>query len=208
MSNFFKKKNIYLKKNNKNDILFYKHLNLLIENRKYFNHKICYKKRYNFLKFKSTPTKSLATRLFNHGNFLKTYKLCKKYFYKYFLFNNIKKLDREDEFFKFFYNSVNSRDFDQVLLWKIQQIDCIFDMKLNKKDPKYSYIYYIKDQKRYLLVLSWLKCLFFLEKKKYNSLSLFKPLDNFLLSKKTDNQIYNIKLIQYHLKLIQFFRDL
>ena len=208
MSNFFKKKNIFLYKNNENDIFFYKHLNLLINTRKMFSHKICYKNKYKFLKLKDTPTKSLATRIYRHGNFLQTYKLCKKYFYKYFLHNNIKKLDKEDEFFKFFYNSTNSRDFDQVLLWKIQQIDCIFDMKPNKKDSRYPYIYYINGQKRYLLVLSWLKCLFFLEKKKYNSLSLYKPLDNFLLSKQNNNQIYNIKLIQYNLKLIQFFRDI
>lgn len=206
MSSFLKK-NIILSENNENDYYYLRHLKLLIKNRKLFNHKICYKNRYKFLKFKSTVSKSLATRLFHHGKFLKTYKVCKKYYYNYFLKNNIKNLKENEEFFKYFNTYLNSRDFDQTLLWKIQQIDCIFDMKPNKKDPRYPYIYYIKDQKRFLLVLSWLKSIFMIEKKKYNNIKLFKPLDNFLLSKQNESLIYNIKIQQYELKFLQFFRD-
>ena len=54
----------------------------MIDMRKNFQHKICYKDKYRFLKLKSSPTLSLANRFIKRGNFLKIYKILKVFFSK------------------------------------------------------------------------------------------------------------------------------
>ena len=83
--------------------------------RKKFNHKICYKKKYNFLNLKNTPTYSLSTRLMKRGNFLKTYKLLKKFYNIFFLHLNFLKIPISSNFMFFYKKHYSFRDLDRVL---------------------------------------------------------------------------------------------
>jgi hypothetical protein len=84
--------------------------------RKQFSHKLCYKKKYKFLNLKHTPTYALTNRLIKRGNFLKTYKLLKSFFYNNLLGSNFKKISLMSNFL-FFYNKYSSfKDLDRVLM--------------------------------------------------------------------------------------------
>jgi hypothetical protein len=91
-------------------------LNDLADMRQNFKHKICYKKKYSFLNLKHTPTYALTNRLMKRGNFLKTYKTLKSFYYKDMLrgsFNQIPIMSN----FLFFYNKYHAfKDLDRVLI--------------------------------------------------------------------------------------------
>jgi hypothetical protein len=88
----------------------------VLNNKKNYQYKICYKKKYKFLNLKNTTSQSLSNRVMKRGNFLKVYKLVKKFYYNFLLkqkFNSIPLMSN----FLFFYNKYQSfRDFDRVLL--------------------------------------------------------------------------------------------
>lgn len=88
----------------------------LLNNKKNFQFKICYKNKYSFLNLKHSTSQILASRIMKRGNFLKTYKLLKKFYYKQMLrikFNSIP----ETSNYIFFYKKYQSfKDFDRVLL--------------------------------------------------------------------------------------------
>ena len=87
----------------------------IIELRKNFSHKICYKKKYQFLNLKHTPVYALNNRLMKRGNFLKTYKLLKFFFYNFFLYTKFKSIPKTSMFFFFFKRFYSFRDLDRVL---------------------------------------------------------------------------------------------
>lgn len=83
--------------------------------RKKFQHKLCFKKKYTHLNLKHTPSYALTTRLMGRGNFLKTYKILKYFFYKTFLLKNFNNIP-SSSIFKYFYSKYHSfRDLDRVL---------------------------------------------------------------------------------------------
>jgi hypothetical protein len=80
-----------------------------------FQHKICYNQKLNFLKLKSTPSKSIACRITKRGNFLKTYKQLKYFFYKFLLKTYFKKIPVNSNFLYLFYRYHSFKNFDSVL---------------------------------------------------------------------------------------------
>lgn len=91
-------------------------ISTLLENKKKFQFKMCYKKKYSFLNLKHNNSQILATRILKKGNFLKVYKLLKKFYYIYILKNMFNNISLNTNY-KFFYNKYQSfRDFDRVLL--------------------------------------------------------------------------------------------
>ena len=80
-----------------------------------FKHKICYKKRYEFLNLKHTTSQTMSNRLIKKGNKLKTYKLLKYFYNINVLRYKIKEISQTSNFM-FFYNKYYSfRDLDRVL---------------------------------------------------------------------------------------------
>lgn len=91
-------------------------ISTILENKKNFQHKICYKKKYSFLNLKHNTSQILATRILKKGNFLKVYKVIKKFYYIYILREKFKNIPLNSNYM-FFYNKYQSfRDFDRVLL--------------------------------------------------------------------------------------------
>jgi hypothetical protein len=88
----------------------------LLENKQSFQYKFCYKKKYHFLNLKHTPSQALTNRLMKRGNFLKIYKLIKKFYYVYTLRNKFSSIPLMSNFLFFFKKYQSFRDFDRVLL--------------------------------------------------------------------------------------------
>jgi hypothetical protein len=88
----------------------------ILENKQAFQYKFCYKKKYNFLNLKHSSSQSLTNRLMKRGNFLKIYKLLKKFYYLYTLRNKFKSIPLMSNFLFFFNKYQSFRDFDRVLL--------------------------------------------------------------------------------------------
>lgn len=88
----------------------------ILDLRENFKPKMCFKKKYQFLKLKHTPTYSLSNRLQKKGNHLKMYKPLKAYYYNYILFKKFKFIPSTCNFLFFFNKSYTFRDFDRVLM--------------------------------------------------------------------------------------------
>jgi len=173
------------------------------------NNKLCLKKKYKFIQFKTTPSILITNRIFTKGHFLKFYKTSKKFYNNFFLETILNTLPVDNDFLNM-YNKYNAfKNFDWVLFWRLHQVDCYFNLKKEKnKLTKEFYVYYIKDQKRYLIILKWLKIIMYLNyKKKKNTIDLFKPLVNFLTETKDKNEINRLKLNVYRIKMVQQFCD-
>jgi len=188
-------------------------INDIADMRKNFKHKICYKKKYNFLQLKHTPSIALTTRLMKRGNFLKTYKILKKFYYTHMLrseFNLIPIMSN----FLFFYNKYNSfKDLDRVLDWKYAQLDCMFSVKtrkLKKKTGKNSKIQpisliFVTGIKRILLCMNFIKYVILLKSRRKNknmTIKLFNPLFQYLTEDHT-NSVIKVKYQIYKHKLMQ-----
>lgn len=186
--------------------------NFSIENlgilRKNFSLKICYKKKYNFLNLKYTPSQALAGRLTKRGNYIKTYRLLKNFFYIYLLRQKLKKLDRHNNFL-FLYNSYLSfKDFDRVLYWKYKMLNCMFNHKskrFKKNKTKSSTVKFVLKKKRLLLTINFIKNIILLDCKRSNKnmqFKLFLPLYDFIVNQKS-NLVLKVKLKIYKIKLSQ-----
>ena len=88
----------------------------ILQNKKKLNYKICYKKKYYFLNFKNSSSQALSNRFMKRGNFLKIYKLLKKFYYIYILRNKFTNIPIMSNFLFFFNKYQSFRDFDRVLL--------------------------------------------------------------------------------------------
>ena len=140
------------------------------------------------------------------GNFLKTYKLLKYFFYKMFLLKNFNNIPSSSAFM-YFYNKYHSfRDLDRVLLWKYSQLDCMFSFKVKKMKKKkkiLTNLIFITGNKRLILTINFLKYVILLHTKKkernMNS-SYFLPLGDFL-SRDKDGMVVKIKYKIYKKKL-------
>lgn len=166
-----------------------------------FQHKICFKSNLYHLRLKTTPAIAIATRLFRDGNFLRLYKkLHKSFLYK--LMPNINKLPQNNEFKNLFDQYQSFCDINRVLFWKLNSINCLFNLK--KLGLKKN-LYYLQPQKRVVLVLLWIKNIIKLKKNdKLNcSVNLFTPLWNFISSNKDNNEIINLKLKIYKIRLLR-----
>lgn len=176
--------------------------------RETFSHKICFKKKHFFLKLKQTPSSGLAGRLTKRGNFLKTYKLLKKFYYNYMLTKLFKKIPLTSNFLFFYNKYISFRDLDRVLMWKYKVLNCMFSHKsrhLRKKKKKFTKLIFISGKKKIILCMNFIKCLILLNckrKKKNMTYKIFLPLFNHLVDDKT-SLILKIKYKIYRQKLIQ-----
>ena len=166
-----------------------------------FQHKICFKNNINYLRLKTTPSIAITSRLFRDGNFLRLYKkLQKSFLYK--LMPNISKLPQNNEFKNLFNQYQSFCDINRVLFWKLNSVNCLFNLK--KLGLKKN-LYYLKPEKRVVLVLLWIKNIIKLKKNdKLNcSVNLFTPLLNFISANKVNNEIINLKLKIYKIRLLR-----
>ncbi len=164
-----------------------------------FQHKICFKPSNEHLKLKTMPAISIASRLFRDGNFLRLYKQSQKSFI-YILLNVINQLPHNNEFKNLFDRHFSFRDFNRVLFWKIMSVNSLFNLKKLKNKR---ILYYLKPEKRAVLVLLWLKSLVKLHKKNYKNLTpqLLIPVLQFVYSNKDVNNIFGLKLRIYKLRM-------
>ncbi len=66
-------------------------------------------------------------------------------------------------------------------------------------------MYYLRPERRAVLVLLWLKNLVKLKKKNYKncSIQLFNPVFNFIKTNKSVNEVFSLKLKIYKLRLVR-----
>lgn len=176
--------------------------------RKKFSLKICYKKKYNFLNLKYTPSHALASRLIKRGNFIKTYRLLKNFYYIYVLKLKKKFIDKRNNFLFLYKRYLSFKDFDRVLFWKFKTLNCMFSYKykkLKKKKRSFTKINFVFSNKRLLLTINFIKYMILLNckrKKKKMQYNIFLPLYDYLINDK-NNSILKIKYRIYKLKLVQ-----
>lgn len=166
-----------------------------------FQHKMCYKPSNASLKLKTTPTISIASRLFRDGNFLRIYKTCQKSFVT-ILLNHVQHLPHNNEFKNLFHQYESFRDFNRVLFWKIMAVNCMFNVQKLKNRKL---LYYMRVERRQVLVLCWLKYIIKLRKKDHhnNTVDLFRPLFKFICANKQVNEVYSLKLKMYKLRVMR-----
>lgn len=185
-------------------------VNDILENKQNFQYKFCYKKKYKFLNLKNSPTQALSNRLMKRGNYLKIYKLVKRFYYDFILRQKFKSIPLMSNFLFFFKKYQSFRDFDRVLLWKYNSLDCMFTAKtrkiVKKKKKKFNLnLLFITGLKRTLLCINIIKyiVLMNLKRRKKNISFLFlSPLFQYLMSDKV-NSVVKIKYKIYKHKLMQ-----
>ncbi len=173
----------------------------LITQRNKFQHKICFSNSKIHLKLKSTPTLSITSRLCRDGKFLGMYRLCNNFFLNKIL-TNVKFLAQNNEFKNVFYQYQSFTDFNRVLFWRINSINALFNLKKLKKKKL---LYYLRPERRVVVVLAWLKYIIKLKKKDFynKNIKLFYPLINFICANKSVNEVYHLKLKIYKLRVLR-----
>lgn len=166
-----------------------------------FQQKICFRQNLNHLKLKTTPSIAITSRLFRDGNFLRLYKKFQKAFFTSLL-SKVGVLPQNNEFKNLYYQYQSFRDLNRVLFWKLMSVNCLFNLKKLKNTR---ILYYLKPDRRVVLVLLWLKNLTKLRKKDYHNCSplLFTSIFNFICSNKNTNEVYSLKLRVYRLRLVR-----
>lgn len=166
-----------------------------------FQHKICFKLDRQSLRLKTTPTLALTTRFFRDGKLLRLYKNCNKFFLENILVN-IPKLSQNNEFKNLFYLYQSFTDFNRVLFWRIMSINSLFNFKKLKNRKL---LYYLRPERRMVVVLFWLKYIVKLKKKNFknNTPNLFNPLINFICSNREQNEAHHLKLKIYKLRVMR-----
>ena len=166
-----------------------------------FQHKICFKESLSHLKLKSTPSIALASRLYRDGNFLRLYKRLQKSFYMQLL-NSVDSFPQNNEFKNLYEQYESFRDINRVFFWKLMSVNTLFNLKKLKNKK---ILYYLRPERRVVLVLLWLKNLTKIRKKDYNNLSpdLFKSIFDFICSNKINNEVFGLKLKIYRLRLVR-----
>ena len=81
-------------------------------------------------------------------------------------------------------------------------VNCIFNLKKLKNKK---ILYYLKPERRAVLVLLWLKNILRLRKQNDHNLTpdMFSPLLNFICYSKETNEIYSLKLKIYKLRVVR-----
>lgn len=166
-----------------------------------FQHKICFKDSIKHLRLKTTPAIAMSSRLYRDGNFLRLYKQLQKSFV-YKLLPNISGLPQNNEFKNLFKQYQSFSDINRVLFWKLNSINSLFSLKrLNSK----RILYYLRPERRMVLILLWLKNI--IKLKKYNhsncSTNLYVPLLNFISTNKSNSEIFSLKLKIYKMRLLR-----
>lgn len=166
-----------------------------------FQHKICFKESLQHLRLKSTPAIAVSSRLYRDGNFLRLYKqLQKSFIYK--LLPIISSLPQNNEFKNLFKQYQSFSDINRVLFWKLNSINSLFSLKrLNSK----RILYYLRPERRMVLVLFWLKNIIKLKKSNHLNCSpkLYTPLLSFIFTNKVNSEVFSLKLKIYKMRLLR-----
>lgn len=176
--------------------------------RSQFKHKICYKRKYQFLNLKHTPSYALCTRLRKRENTLQIYKLLNKFFYQELLRRRFYSIPLASNFLFFFNKYYSFRDINRVLHWKYTQLNCMFNHKVRFFKKKKSYatkLIFVTGNKRIVSCINFLKCLILLNvqrKKKNLTTDLFTPLYNYITVDK-NSSVMKVKYRIYKQKLMQ-----
>jgi hypothetical protein len=142
------------------------------------------------------------------GNFIKTYRLLRNFYYIHLLKIQKKQIDKKNNFLFLFKRYLSFKDFDRVLLWKFKSLNCIFShkyKKLKKKKRSLTKINFVTSNKRSLLTINFIKYIILLNckrKKKKMQYNLFKPLYDYIINDK-NNSMLKVKYRIYKLKLMQ-----
>lgn len=182
----------------------------ILSNRQHTQEKLCYKKKYKFLNLKQTATQQLSTRLMKRGNYLKIYKVVKKYYYMRVLRDLFHTIPMSSNFMFFFNKYQSFRDFDRVLHWKYSMLDCMFSAKTrktkkNKKKINTIGLVFITGLKRSLFCLSLLKYVILLQlRRKHKNLNFdyLTPIFSYLMHDR-QNPVISLKYKIYKHKLMQ-----
>lgn len=171
----------------------------LAKQRLKFQHKICFREVTTHLRLKSSPTSSLTSRLFRDGNYLRLYKKCQLAF-THILLKEVKFLPQNNEFKNLFDRYYSFRDFNRILFWKIMSVNSLFNLKKLKNKK---ILYYLRPERRLVLVLLWLKNISRLSKSNYKNCTpqLFTPILKFIYSNKDSNEIFRLKLKIYKIRM-------
>lgn len=166
-----------------------------------FQHKMCFKPSLNHLRLKTTPAIAVGARLFRDGNFLRVYKQLQRSFQTHLL-PQVSKLAPNNEFKNLYARYRSFRDINRVLFWKILSVNSLFNVKKLKKKR---IIYYLKPERRLVLVLFFLKNLTKLRKKNFKNLSpvLFESIFKFICANRSHNEVFSLKLKIYKLRLVR-----
>lgn len=182
--------------------------------------KYCYKKQLNFLKYRELVLKGISNRVVKNSNYIYCYKNFNYFYINYlrsnFSFNNKYSLkfkfpDKNIQFIKNAYKNFQAmKDLNRFLLWKSTQFNSLFKtLNTIKKKRKKIYnnveIVFVPENKRILLVWTWLKFSIKSVQKKNNNLqnNIFPIIDNFLRYNKEENVVYNVKLQIYKMQLLR-----
>lgn len=190
-------------------------------NREITCHKVCYKPKLNFLKYRISLTNSLSNRIVYRSQYLRSYKDLRYYYtnilranflnfmldeYKLYLWKNFKNKD----FLLLYSKKPSTKNLDHALLWRGEQTNSLFNVRskiLRKKKKNYirHRVFFISGHKRLLFVWRWLsifiKCS--VSKKVPRKFSLIPSIDNFLLAPQNSQIINEFKLHVYKLKLVR-----
>lgn len=166
-----------------------------------FQHKICFKKTLSHLRLKTTPGISIASRLYRDGNFLRLYKNLQKSFLN-ILLPNIGQLPQNNEFNNLYQQYESFCDINRVLFWKLMSVNSLFSLK---KLTSKRILFYLRPERRVVLVLLWLKNIIKLRKFDNGNCSpkLFLPLLSFISTNKNTNEIFSLKLKIYKTRLLR-----
>lgn len=166
-----------------------------------FQHKICFKESLSHLRLKTTPSVALASRLYRDGNFLRLYKRLQKSFQTHLL-SSVDFLPQNNEFKNLYEQYESFRDINRVFFWKLMSVNTLFNLKKLKNKK---ILYYLRPERRVVLILLWLKNLTKLRKKDYHNLSpeLFRPIFDFVCANKVNNEVFSLKLRIYRLRLVR-----
>lgn len=171
----------------------------LAKQRLKFQHKICFREVNTHLRLKSSPVLSVTSRLFRDGNFLRLYKQSQLAFTNK-LMKEVFLLPQNNEFKNLFDRYYSFRDFNRILFWKIMSVNSLFNLKKLKNKK---ILYYLRPERRHVLVLLWLKNIIRLSKSNYKncSVNLFNPILQFIYSNKDSNDIFKLKLKIYKIRM-------
>lgn len=182
--------------------------NSVIQIRKDFAHSICYKKKHRFLRYKSSPVKSLSNRIMSRGNHLKIYKFLKKYYNNFLLKILIKKIPITSNFYLLYKAYRSTKNFDKVLLYKLSLLDHCFTLKYTISAESKN-AFYIDGVKKILVPLNHIKSLLLLKKDKKGpnlTHSLLTPLTKFLVD--NEQLEYNdLRLTILRYRIIKLYID-
>lgn len=181
----------------------------LAMNREIYSLKICYKKHLNFIKNQNNINKTISNKLVKNSNYYYSFKNLNS-FYVYYLQNIIiKKNSFNNSLFSILYKKNSSlNDINRMFLWVALKNLPIFKIKLESiKKKKYkiinSSVYFIKPEKRILIIWSWLNLLIKSFSKKSIKKQLELSFNNFLIQNEENSIIFNIKIQVYKLNLLR-----